>query len=460
MAGLGDYLETVMGSPLFLGGAALASGEGFGGAVQGMAAGNRFREEARKRQQQEQMRTLAQQMASDPKSGINPTLAQLFTVQPELAGQYLIKHPEMELERERTRAAIAASQASAEASRAGTASAWNALAQNKALHPFLLAKAKADAENKDLTAEMMRSLGLVPGSPTAPSAPPPTLQRQSMTGNAPAPGVLPISDTGGEDPALIRVQQPQPAPQAPPSPADIIQGMSPVDRARMGLSIIGKGDAAKVLGEAADKSQLSKEARNKVDAAELDLTEQVSRIKSIRRQFKPEYQTYEEAIKQAGVGFADKFDFMRSKLSPELLQKHADFISFRRDAIDNVNRYIKEITGAAMAVPEAERIMKGIPNESDGPTAFKAKIEAIERNSLMAIARTRYLRENGFKGQPWTGNANDAARALSIEGFSRIIDQEGEAISRELRAQNPNARPEQINGAVKSMLRQKFRIDI
>lgn len=101
MAGLGDYLETVMGSPLFLGGAALASGEGFGGAMQGMAAGNKFREEARKRQQQEQMRTLAQRLASDPKSGIDPNLAQVFTVQPELVGQYLIKQPDREAENRR-----------------------------------------------------------------------------------------------------------------------------------------------------------------------------------------------------------------------------------------------------------------------------------------------------------------------------------------------------------------------
>lgn len=160
MAGLADYLETVMGSPLFLGGAALASGEGFGGAMQGMAAGNRFREEARKRQQQEQMRTLAQQMASDPKSGINPTLAQLFTVQPELAGQYLIKHPEMELERERTRAAV-------EQARAATAASLGAESRAAALHPVQLEaeRRKADpAYNYNARASAAAGYGLKPGT--------------------------------------------------------------------------------------------------------------------------------------------------------------------------------------------------------------------------------------------------------------------------------------------------------
>jgi hypothetical protein len=328
------------------------------------------------------------------------------------------------------------------------------LDEARAMNPLkrqeLEARIKA-AGQKDALDEYI--MGIIGGGQKPQAAPSP-IQPQSFVPDA------------GADPNLIRTQasQPQAAPQNDDPMVDTPAGRMPASRARqlgLALAMRGKGDAGRMIADpAVDQAKLAKEARNKVDTAELDLTEQVSRIKSIKRQFRPEFQTYEEAIKQAGIGFADKFDFMRSKLPPEMLQKHAEFISFRRDAIDNVNRYIKEITGAAMAIPEAERIMKGIPNESDGPTAFKAKIDAIERTSLMAIARTRYLRENGFKGQPWSGNADDAAKALSIEGFSRIIDQEGDAMSRQLRAQNPNAKPEQINGAVKSMLRQKFRLDI
>lgn len=160
MAGLGDYLETVMGSPLFLGGAALASGEGFGGAMKGMAAGNQFREEARKRQQEEQLRTFAQQLASDPKSGIHPNLAQLFTVAPQYAAQYLIKHPEMELERERTRAAV-------EQARAATAASLGAESRAAALHPVQLEaeRRKADpAYNYNARASAAAGYGLKPGT--------------------------------------------------------------------------------------------------------------------------------------------------------------------------------------------------------------------------------------------------------------------------------------------------------
>lgn len=68
MAGLFDYLNTTMSSPMFLAGGALMSGEGFSGAMQGMQAGQRS-EAMRRQQEMERQRHQAYQgLFSDPKA--------------------------------------------------------------------------------------------------------------------------------------------------------------------------------------------------------------------------------------------------------------------------------------------------------------------------------------------------------------------------------------------------------
>jgi hypothetical protein len=73
-------INTTMMSPLFLGGAALATGEGMGGAMRGMQAGSEFEAQQRKQAEAEQLKAQAQQYFSNPEnlkqlpSGMAPLL--------------------------------------------------------------------------------------------------------------------------------------------------------------------------------------------------------------------------------------------------------------------------------------------------------------------------------------------------------------------------------------------------
>ncbi|WP_072389514.1 hypothetical protein [Hyphomicrobium sp. CS1BSMeth3] len=71
--GVGGYLQDTLQSPMFLGGAALASGEGFGGMQRGMQAGAQFADQRQKQQQQQAF----QKLLSDPNfsNGIDPSIA-------------------------------------------------------------------------------------------------------------------------------------------------------------------------------------------------------------------------------------------------------------------------------------------------------------------------------------------------------------------------------------------------
>lgn len=293
----------------------------------------------------------------------------------------------------------------------------------------------------------------------------PTPERPAIMTPATA-GVQPQEPAG--DPMLIRTQAApsQPQPQAQPQPDPVIQtpmGPMPASKARqLGflLAYKGKGDAGKMIADPADPTKLPKEALNEIGKTEVNLTEQLGRMREITRQFRPEFLTLEEQGKQYGISWLDKLDMTRSKLTPEMLQKHAEYTSFRRDTVDNLNRYIKEITGAAMGVEEAKRIISAMPNMDDGPTAFMAKAKAAQRAAELAVARTRYLRANGFKGQPWNGNKEQAAQAIPLERMKGMILEDSKRTFQQIRQQFPDADENQIKGAVRAHIRSQYGMDI
>lgn len=74
--GLFGTIEDTMTSPLWLGGAALLTGEGMSGAMQGLRMGAGFRQQRRQQQEEEERKRRFQGLVSDPSQmqGINPAL--------------------------------------------------------------------------------------------------------------------------------------------------------------------------------------------------------------------------------------------------------------------------------------------------------------------------------------------------------------------------------------------------
>ena len=329
------------------------------------------------------------------------------------------------------------------------------------------------AQQKDemdrMILQMLGSGGQPPAapapSPIRPQSFAPTPERPAIMTPATV-GVAPQAPAG--DPMLIRTQAAPGQPQTPTQPQNdpVVQtpvGPMPASQARrLGflLAYKGKGEAGKMLADPADPTKLPKEALNEIGKTEVNLTEQLGRMREITRQFRPEFLTFEEQAKQYGVSWLDKFDATRSKLTPEQIQQHAQYTAFRRDTVDNLNRYIKEITGAAMGVEEAKRIISAMPNMDDGPTAFMAKAKAAQRAAELAVARTRYLRANGFNGQPWTGDKEQAARAVPLERMKGIILEDGKQVHQQIKQQFPQASDDQISGAVRAHIRSKYGMDI
>ena len=172
----------------------------------------------------------------------------------------------------------------------------------------------------------------------------------------------------------------------PPAGMDVEMGPDGVMRVRTG---VGRGGNA----------ELTNPVKTKVQKDVLDTQESLTRLNGIAAQFKPEFQTLGTRWDVLRSDVSEKLGF---KLNPEDAALVSDYSTFRMDAIDQINRYIKMITGAQMSEKEAERILKGMPNpgqgffDGDGPTAFMAKMDRTIEKLNLAQARYKYMLMNGI----------------------------------------------------------------
>lgn len=342
------------------------------------------------------------------------------------------------------------------------------IAQNAAMNPLFRAKTEAEVRaltQRDPEREFMSRLygGMLQQMPgqQAPASP---VQRQSFGGGGfeGATPQLAFQPGGMDEPALIRTQA-APSGGAAPQPQQemvTVPGIGTVPKAvaeQMQFAL--SKDRGAVVGEAVKKFDLGKEAANENDKRELAAIEGLYRLRTIAQGFKPEWQTYEQGMRQKLVGWADSFESIRGKLKPEELQRHVEFVQFKRDATSYLTEGIKAATGAAMGIQEEARIRAGLPDpQKDGPTAFAAKLQGTQRDLELTVMRTRYLRQNGFRGVPWRGDGSAAERALPIDQFRRIMNERKEQLYQELRRQQPQAPREELIPIVGQLLNREFGI--
>lgn len=117
----------------------------------------------------------------------------------------------------------------------------------------------------------------------------------------------------------------------------------------------------------------------------------LGRIRTIEQQFDPSFLTFMGKWKQGLRGLQDMAGVEMSREERAGFIRH---VAFKQSAVSNLNLYIKEITGAQMSEPEANRLRKAVPDaETDSPEEFRAKmiqsrfmLEAAERRARDMLA--------------------------------------------------------------------------
>jgi hypothetical protein len=166
------------------------------------------------------------------------------------------------------------------------------------------------------------------------------------------------------------------------------------------LQAAGKAKAPQVNVFTGD---LSKTTAGEVEKGVLSSAEAMSRLNSIYGTYRPEYLNVPFRAKQEWTNLAGKF----KDVSPKDKQILTGYYEFKQNALQNLNKTIKDLTGAAMGVQEADRIIASLPNAGstvfggDSPVEFEAKLNNAVQQTKYALARQTYALKSGIKKDAW-----------------------------------------------------------
>ena len=137
-------------------------------------------------------------------------------------------------------------------------------------------------------------------------------------------------------------------------------------------------------------------------------------------------ETWDPRFNEVPSRFAAWVTAKKSKFVPsiERTKEEDEFlVSYsvaKRRALDNINRYIKDITGAQMSEKEADRLRQAVPDpgeglfDGDAPPVFKSKLDDIQLLSEASLARYRYYLKNGLTPAQITV-MNDEETSVSLD---------------------------------------------
>ena len=127
--------------------------------------------------------------------------------------------------------------------------------------------------------------------------------------------------------------------------------------------------------------------------------EQLARMHTIYNEFKPEYL---ETGTRLGAAWTSIKAKLGRNVDPQDAKTLTDFKKFQRKSIENINLYIKELTGAQMSEKEADRLRLAQPDpgenwwSGDDPITFKAKMDDVLKFTRASVARYEFYRSKGL----------------------------------------------------------------
>ena len=163
---------------------------------------------------------------------------------------------------------------------------------------------------------------------------------------------------------------------------------------------MGIGESPKVTTNVYT-GELSKPTKTKVEEQQLNTGDQIARLNNIQFSYRPEFLNIKFRAGQEWNSLKDKFGGLPEAEKSAL----TNYSTYKQNSIQNLNLTIKELTGAAMGVQEADRIITSLPNpgtgifDGDSPTQFESKLNNGIQQAKYALARKQYALKNGLNWQ-------------------------------------------------------------
>lgn len=170
---------------------------------------------------------------------------------------------------------------------------------------------------------------------------------------------------------------------------------------------------------------LGKKPTNQLQSGIISNVELLDLTDSLKESFNPDFLTYRGQGEQFFTAQAEKLGLEPSVARKEFLKQRTTFVTQTERLF---NAYRKEITGAAAAVQELDRLKKSFLNVDQSPSEFEATLDSYQEELKRTIRlRNKLLREGLDPKTPQGG-------AMLDNAFLTGADDDIEARGRELLA--------------------------
>ncbi len=190
--------------------------------------------------------------------------------------------------------------------------------------------------------------------------------------------------------------------------------------------------------------------QNRLQADTLDTQATQQRLNDIAGSFRPEFLEIPTKIGMDFSAFRDRLGsiteiFGIPELTVEQKQELADYTTFTSRTLNNLNITLNQLSGAAVNEQEFARIQEALPNTTDGPTEFQAKLTNAIRDMNRSLIRLNIAQRQGL---------DPLNSGITLDGVDRLINEEGQRIRQSLEGQGLSA--EEVDAIVQRSLRQMF----
>jgi hypothetical protein len=189
---------------------------------------------------------------------------------------------------------------------------------------------------------------------------------------------------------------------------------------------------------------LDKTVKKGLQETVLNSDVQLDLLHEIEAGFRPEFLQLKGQLKKS---ILETGEYLGKELSDQERQFVVDSTTFLSDTAENLNLYIKNISGAAVSAQEAERLAIAQPTADDSPTEYWAKLQGRIKKVNLARARANLALELGITDLGDVSNLS----ALNTKSFQRRLTAESVKWEQDLMRQGMTK--EQAQSEVKAKIK-------
>lgn len=178
--------------------------------------------------------------------------------------------------------------------------------------------------------------------------------------------------------------------------------------------IVGMDENGNPIVRIGGSGELTNSTQTQLEKDVITAEDGLARLDEMDRLYQPEFQTLGKKFDMAVISGKARFNL---PVSPEEQAALSQFTMARANAFNYMNKLLHQLSGAAIGVEEAQRLMQALPNpgtglfDGDDWVTFQAKMDAVKADLRSTLERNQKRRQSG---QPRVNEPTEKAP----EGFS------------------------------------------